>query len=447
MGKKWKRALLGYDPSSVYRHLSLQEAQFSTMKKKLLEQLQELDDESSRLSRRAEYLKEVLPNGLSPSETVRQTLGNAKSQDAISNYGLTASSTFKTVLFGFNKCSVKKFFRRLKSLQEDELLGLSGLVDAAWKIREELAGIVAEYERQLEGTDDSDTEFDAAQPQEPSAAQEPLTAPQELTAKQEPFLETLGIRECTDGDDAEISLSIQKMTSGLEPAEPEQVKDTPEEKITVPELEPVAGKVVAFRKRGEAPDMSLPVQSAVSGSEPGHQSAIVKPKAAVGMGFWEDAGDYLEQILQDTLAIFSTSAVQASASSAVAEPPLSVPASAAPFESSVKPLDSIRAERSVNPEPSPVQRAEIAEAANAQEAYDHSAAFEGKSSLAVSDEIRQLRRKYIVGKIAGEDLLDRSGRLIVGKNQPITEAVMLKADQEGKLSELIVNMIIPGLGE
>jgi hypothetical protein len=62
-----------------------------------------------------------------------------------------------------------------------------------------------------------------------------------------------------------------------------------------------------------------------------------------------------------------------------------------------------------------------------------------------SPELDALKRHYIVGKVAGEDLYDRQGRVIVSKQSVITEQILQAAEREGMLVELIVNMIIPGL--
>lgn len=71
----------------------------------------------------------------------------------------------------------------------------------------------------------------------------------------------------------------------------------------------------------------------------------------------------------------------------------------------------------------------------------------GNGSNEITREIRQLRYRYIVGKSAGEDLLNNRKELIIAKNQPITEAVVDEAEREGLLALLIVHMTIPGLGE
>lgn len=51
--------------------------------------------------------------------------------------------------------------------------------------------------------------------------------------------------------------------------------------------------------------------------------------------------------------------------------------------------------------------------------------------------------KYIIGKIAGEDLYDAEGNLIIRKDETITEQIVIEAEKADKLSELIIDMTIP----
>ena len=76
-----------------------------------------------------------------------------------------------------------------------------------------------------------------------------------------------------------------------------------------------------------------------------------------------------------------------------------------------------------------------------------STSVQSQGSKEISKEVRHLRYKYVVGKYAGEDLVNNQGRLIVGKNNPITEEVVDAAEREGLLALLIVHMTIPGLGD
>lgn len=61
----------------------------------------------------------------------------------------------------------------------------------------------------------------------------------------------------------------------------------------------------------------------------------------------------------------------------------------------------------------------------------------------VSNEISNLRNKYLIGKMAGADILDKNGQTLVSKNTLITAETVDRVESEGKLAELIVNMTIP----
>lgn len=65
----------------------------------------------------------------------------------------------------------------------------------------------------------------------------------------------------------------------------------------------------------------------------------------------------------------------------------------------------------------------------------------------LNEEIDLIKSQYIIGNKAGEDLYDRAGLLIVGKNGIITADVVNKAEAEGKMADLIVQMILPGFGD
>ena len=69
----------------------------------------------------------------------------------------------------------------------------------------------------------------------------------------------------------------------------------------------------------------------------------------------------------------------------------------------------------------------------------------GEDSLL--QQIDAIKSRYIVGKMAGEDLVGLQGKLIISKSSIITRQVVNQAHHEGKLANLIVNMKIPGLGE
>ncbi|WP_438448552.1 hypothetical protein [Gorillibacterium sp. sgz5001074] len=68
----------------------------------------------------------------------------------------------------------------------------------------------------------------------------------------------------------------------------------------------------------------------------------------------------------------------------------------------------------------------------------------GTGGAAITEEIELIKSQYIVGNLAGEELLDHRGHLIVKKNGEITPEVIARAEAEGRLAELIVHMILPG---
>jgi len=68
-------------------------------------------------------------------------------------------------------------------------------------------------------------------------------------------------------------------------------------------------------------------------------------------------------------------------------------------------------------------------------------------SKALASDINNIRSKYLIGKVTGEDLLDNEGKIIVPKDSLITNDIIKFAEEEGKLAELIVNMTIPEISE
>lgn len=66
-------------------------------------------------------------------------------------------------------------------------------------------------------------------------------------------------------------------------------------------------------------------------------------------------------------------------------------------------------------------------------------------SPALSADINQVRNKYLVGKVAGEDLMAKDGSVIITKGSIISVETVMRAEEEGKLAELIINMVLPGM--
>jgi len=69
-----------------------------------------------------------------------------------------------------------------------------------------------------------------------------------------------------------------------------------------------------------------------------------------------------------------------------------------------------------------------------------SAISNSDSGEKASDGNNKSQYPFIVGKFAGENLMDRSGKLIIAKNEMISEEVVEKAQAEGKLVDLIIDM-------
>lgn len=69
------------------------------------------------------------------------------------------------------------------------------------------------------------------------------------------------------------------------------------------------------------------------------------------------------------------------------------------------------------------------------------------SSHGLKAQIDVARYKFILGKIAGDDLFDATGGVIVNKHEEITPRVVEAAQKENKLSELIINMLVQGMEE
>lgn len=59
--------------------------------------------------------------------------------------------------------------------------------------------------------------------------------------------------------------------------------------------------------------------------------------------------------------------------------------------------------------------------------------------------LQQTHLRYVVGNLAGRDLFDERGGLIIAKGELITEGAVEQARGSGKLPELIVHMVLPGM--
>lgn len=62
------------------------------------------------------------------------------------------------------------------------------------------------------------------------------------------------------------------------------------------------------------------------------------------------------------------------------------------------------------------------------------------SALPIRDDVQHIKERYILGKRLGRDLADVGGQLIARQGELITKSVMERAEDAGKLVELIVHM-------
>ncbi len=60
-----------------------------------------------------------------------------------------------------------------------------------------------------------------------------------------------------------------------------------------------------------------------------------------------------------------------------------------------------------------------------------------------SSDIKKMRNTLIIGKIAGEDIVDSENNIIIPKGKVLAEEDVAIAERESKLAELIINMSLP----
>lgn len=308
----------------------------------------------------------------------------------------------KSALFGLHKKSIDRFFKKLKALQEQELAELSLRVKKTEAEKDRLTRELSAWSRTLDG----------------SVSKELWELAYRRADQAVEALKRM--------DDVSPRIEIDESVANM--------------------------KVVAFRRKSETEI-----------KENAQNDIVVKSKPkAVGMGFWGNIDDYLPETDMDgetlSTAAYETTLASAAMSATVMHGAF-LPSGFSFFEETqTGQEDSAGVERSVKDsaevEHPAVDAAGFERSAEDSAELEHSVGADaeegrkdGVESPAISEEIRSLRKRYIVGKLAGADLFDRHGGLIVATHQTITEEMIERADREGKLAELIVNMVIPGLGE
>jgi hypothetical protein len=216
---------------------------------------------------------------------------------------------------------------------------------------------------------------------------------------------------------------------------------------------PIAGmgRLIMFRRRFDTPIIPSNQES----------SKPITTNQKMSYGYWESIEQFLQSpvVIEDLIIeqpVFMNVSHQShmnAASPAVGLPKYfdySLPDSQVQAKVDSSQVFDRRTKGKVQESIVPVKLNKSVENANAaakRNLSNSEAPANNQGSKEITREVRQLRYKYIVGKWAGEDLFDAKNKLIVKKNTVITEEIVDAAEQEGKLSLLIIHMILPGIGE
>jgi hypothetical protein len=297
--------------------------------------------------------------------------------------------------FGLHRNTVNAFMKRIQNSHEQDLARLSGEITSAALHRDKLVLMLQ------------------------TVNQEQLA--QELKDKLREELKTELRSELTTEIRVELKIELREEVHEELRREHQEVADQPAETDQDSPFSKT-GKVLHFKQGGVKLRIVPRAQP-----EPLSDSAPIpiprkKQVKAVGMGFWENADDYLEPAYIEDQQFFIPNAY--------ANTYTAPQGTLAFFETLPSAMEEVAVTMDAPPAAPPAPSTGTS-----------------KQSPAITEEIRMIRQKYIVGKIAGEDVYDSTGKLIIAKQSLITGEVVDKADAEGKLAELIVHMIIPGLGE
>ena len=66
-----------------------------------------------------------------------------------------------------------------------------------------------------------------------------------------------------------------------------------------------------------------------------------------------------------------------------------------------------------------------------------------KRAFNEDQEINKMRDALIIGKVAGEDILDSENNVIIPKGKVLTKEDITLAEKSGQTAELIINMWLP----
>lgn len=339
----------------------------------------------------------------------------------------------KIVPFGLHKKSVDLFLKKLQNLQEKELLELREQVKRAGReseqLSEELKGLRS---RQRQGRT-KDLLEQALQKTEEAELNSLSDAPSGIPTlklvslpNKESHVQQLDPTQDTDTFVAVIKRIADvpdEIIFSVETEEDNSIffsEEGNDEPVLEQDNSGLSGEVQETQETEE-----LPAANIVRTLETKFTPKVIYPHIKrTSNGFWGDADHYLEEeFIQSDAGTASYAEMPRTNQFSKSTPNQALPV---PIESSHK--EEIAAT---------IQSHEEAPSSFNEDYFQEPD----------NSDIGKIKQNYIVGKLAGDNLLDRQGRLIVAKEATITEEVIRRAQREGKLAELIVNMTIPGLGE
>ncbi|MFC0215184.1 hypothetical protein ACFFK0_22590 [Paenibacillus chartarius] len=358
----------------------------------------------------------------------------------------------KVVLFGYNRKTVDIFLNKLHRMQEEQIEELSARLQKAAVERERLLAELARLEKKQSAV--LTHEQMALVRQRVQETKRWLETGQGSSDIESTLPEAKSLSKAIDFYDA-AAKRARKLAAGKE--QPPQQAGLPGE---AGQHAAAAGEQQANLELAEAVAKTNAVAANAASRPVIEQYRWVpnaRPKhAAVGNSFWDDADEFLdpiggelllpayEQLAAATEAPPDSYFVQgesvernapAAANRTMMNPDIAYPDPESNRKQASAELQAVTQPSLAASEPG------VAPAKPVDPAGGPAAAPPRSSS----PELDALKRNYIVGKLAGDDLLGRRGQLIIARHAEITEETVRLAEQEGKLAELIVNMIIQGL--
>jgi hypothetical protein len=478
-----RRALWGYAPASVQNVLDMMHSAYEKKKGQMVAEIAELSRLNEMLVAETAHLQSLCTGQAHPmseeakSSKPRSALGMtpalAASVDQVNEW----KRSLRGRLFGLDKITVQAHLRRMDHLQTDDLAALEQLLHVKRVEHEHYASKKDEWHeryRQLSRCEDQVAlESDAEQvPPENSGLYdrkpdiEEDSVPDEILSERiaEPHVDVNKLTEeharemqrQREAYERQVALleedaqQYRRMLDELQQRFNDAVTPNREnDKAPDPEETEVQAKLAkVVMLKSKAPPMDLPMQQsatadglALQGERMSTAGEMEDERSAVS-AYWGSIDGYLSA---------------AGESRAAAAKPLPAPSQRPMVKAGVQGVVALHS----NIAAAQQVAASVAVAAEAPAASDAAATpiapaasaaplthdVGSQESAALKSEIDAIRHRYIVGKTAGEDLLDADGRIIIRQGGVITPPIIEAAERAGKLADLIVGMTMPGLGD